>query len=210
MPSRATLRYVAPFAVFVALLAVERALALPQQWFYPVRLAVTLAVLALVSRTAIPGRPSAPLASAAIGIAVFLVWIAPDVLFGPGYRQHWLFTNPLMGSPASSVPDTLKHNLWFALLRVLGCTAVVPVVEELFWRGWLLRWLAGPYAFWIVAVLFASEHGSYWEVGLAAGILYNWWMLRTKNLADCILAHAVTNGMLSAYILSTGHWRYWL
>ena len=58
-----------------------------------------------------------------------------------------------------------------------------------------------PSAFWIVAVLFASEHGPYWEVGLAAGIIYNWWMVRTRNLADCILAHAVTNGLLAVYVL---------
>jgi hypothetical protein len=58
--------------------------------------------------------------------------------------------------------------------------------------------------------LFASEHGSYWEVGLAAGIVYNWWMLRTRSLADCMLAHAVTNGALSAFVIATGAWRYWL
>jgi membrane protease YdiL (CAAX protease family) len=59
-------------------------------------------------------------------------------------------------------------------------------------------------------VLFASEHGAFWDVGLAAGILYNWWMVRTRSLADCILAHAVTNGCLAAYVLAGGHWQYWL
>ncbi len=60
-----------------------------------------------------------------------------------------------------------------------------------------------PSAFWIVALLFASEHGPYWEVGLAAGVVYNWWIIRTKNLADCILAHAVTNAVRSIYVLFT-------
>jgi CAAX prenyl protease-like protein len=67
-----------------------------------------------------------------------------------------------------------------------------------------------PMAFWSVAVLFASEHGPYWEVGLAAGVIYNWWMIRTRNLADCMVAHAVTNGLLSLYVLRTGQWQYWL
>ncbi len=100
--------------------------------------------------------------------------------------------------------------------------AVVPVIEELFWRGWLMRWLINPHfekvpmgtytpaAFWIVAVLFASEHGPYWEVGLIAGVIFNWWMVRTKSLADCILAHAVTNAILAAYVVATGEWQYWL
>ena len=56
-------------------------------------------------------------------------------------------------------------------------------------------------AFWIVALLFASEHGPYWDVGLAAGALYNWWMLRTRSLGDLIVAHAVTNACLSAYVV---------
>ncbi len=58
-----------------------------------------------------------------------------------------------------------------------------------------------PLSFWAVALLFASEHGPYWEVGLIAGVAYNWWMVRTRNLADCILAHAVTNALLAAYVL---------
>jgi hypothetical protein len=85
-----------------------------------------------------------------------------------------------------------------------------------------MRWIAasdfkkvalGTYqalAFWLVALLFAAEHGPYWEVGLAAGIIYNWWMLRTRNLSDCIVAHAVTNGLLSIYILATHRFEYWL
>ncbi len=47
------------------------------------------------------------------------------------------------------------------------------------------------------AILFASEHGPYWDVGLITGVIYNWWMVRTKSVADCILMHAVTNAALS-------------
>jgi CAAX prenyl protease-like protein len=214
--------YLAPFAAFVVLLTAERAAALPAAWFYPLRLLVVFALLLFVSRPVISLRAAAPLASAAVGIAVFAIWVAPDVLFGPGYRHHWLFENPLTGSSVSSVPTALRDKAGFALVRALGCTAVVPVIEELFWRGWLIRWLdhreflkvplgaCTRFAFWSVAILFAAEHGPYWEVGLAAGIIYNWWLIRTKNLADCIVAHAVTNGLLSVYVLLTGQWQYWL
>ncbi len=97
----------------------------------------------------------------------------------------------------------------------------VPMLEELFWRGWLMRWLISPKfetvplgayqagSFWITAALFASEHGPYWDVGLVAGIAYNWWMIRTRSLADCILAHAVTNGCLCWYVVVTHRWEYW-
>ncbi len=102
---------------------------------------------------------------------------------------------------------------------------IVPVVEELFWRGWLMRWLidGGKFtrvplrrlwhrstSFWNVALLFASEHGTYWDVGLIAGVIFNFWMVRTKSLGDLILAHAVTNSCLSAYVVAAGKWEYWL
>ena len=65
-------------------------------------------------------------------------------------------------------------------------------------------------AFWIVALLFASEHGPYWDVGLITGLIYNWWMVRTRNLWDCILAHAVTNACLAAFVIYVNQWQYWL
>ncbi len=217
---RATAAYTAPFLAFVAIMAVERLIPLPPQWLYPVRLLIVSALIGAVSWPYLSFRPSAPLASVAIGVAVFVIWVAPDVLFG--YRHHWLFENAFTGSAASSLPPHLKANIGFMLLRSVSSAAMIPIVEELFWRGWMMRWLINnnflkvplgtyvPSAFWIVALLFASEHGPYWEVGLAAGIVYNWWMVRTRNLADCILAHAVTNAVLSAYVVITGQWQYWL
>jgi uncharacterized protein len=151
---------------------------------------------------------------------VFLIWVAPDQLFG--YRHFWLFDNAITGSASTSIPADMHSSIWFLALRTLGSVALVPILEELFWRGWLMRWLINPEfekvplgkyapgAFWIVAILFASEHGPYWEVGLIAGVVYNWWMIRTKSLADCMLAHAVTNGVLAAYVMVGGHWQYWL
>ena len=105
---------------------------------------------------------------------------------------------------------------------MLESAILIPILEELFWRGWLMRWLIRPQfqsvplgqytpaAFWIVALLFASEHGSYWEVGLLAGIAYNAWIVRTRNLANCILGDAITNLMLAAYVLLFDKWQYWL
>jgi len=215
----ATIAHIAPFAAFLLLIDLERAFSLPAQVFYPARVVVVSLLLLVLSRPYLTLRPSAPLSTAVVGIAVFLVWIAPDALFG--YRHSWLFSNPLTGAPVSTIAPALRHDALFAIVRAAGCTLLVPVFEELFWRGWLMRWLIKPEflklpfgtyqksAFWIVAVLFAAEHGPYWEVGLAAGIVYNWWAVRTRSLGDCILAHAVTNGLLSAYVLMTGHWEYW-
>jgi len=212
-----TVAYIAPFVIYVGMFAIP----LRPEVLHPIRFVIVLAAILLVSRPFLSLKPSHTLGSITIGIAVFLIWIGPDLLFG--YRHFWLFENPLMGKAASSLDPALRHDYFFLTIRVLSSMALVPILEELFWRGWLMRWLInnrdflkvplGTYqvsAFWIVALLFASEHGAYWEVGLLAGIIYNWWIIRTKNLADCILAHAVTNGTLAAYVLSSGQWQYWL
>jgi uncharacterized protein len=215
------LPYTLPFATLIVLLAVGPYLRIPPGWGYPLRTLAVLAVLLVFSRGVIALRPSRPAWSALLGLAVFVIWIAPDLLF-PAYRQHWLFRNALTGPAASAVPAALRANLLFLFFRALGSVLLVPIVEELFWRAWLMRRLISPAveeiplgaysvsSFWIVALLFASEHGAYWDVGLAAGIAYNWWMIRTRSLADCIFAHAVTNGCLALYVLSSGRWEFWL
>lgn len=209
--------YVAGFVVFLAFLALRDRL--PGTGGLALRLMVTAAVLGLVSRRVIELRPRHVSGSLLLGAIVFLVWIAPDQLW-PGYRRHWLFENPVTGQ-IPSLPDPADLSALFLVLRTLQAVALVPVLEELFWRGWLLRWLVNPdfqrvppgtytpSSFWITAVLFASEHGPYWDVGLVAGAAYNGWMMRTRSLADCIFAHAVTNALLAGYVIGWGKFLYW-
>lgn len=181
-----------------------------------------MAAILAVSMVPLRGGPSKPFLSILIGIAVFVIWVAPD-RFVPAWHHFILFDNPVMGHPAGNTPPASKNDPVFLSFRIAISVIAVPILEELFWRGWLMRWLIdsrdfervplgtfAPAAFWLTALLFASEHGSFWDVGLAAGIVYNWWMIRTRNIWDCILAHAVTNGVLAAYVIGAGQWQYWL
>lgn len=215
------LPYVAPFAVFLTFLAIGRFLPFRIEWNYGLRFGIVFALLITLSRGVIPRRVSNPLGSIVLGVVVFLIWVGPDILW-PAYRQSWLFNNSLVGAPKGSLPQAVKGNVMFIVFRVLSSIVNVPVLEELFWRGWLMRWLIstdfrkvplGAYSaqsFWLVALLFASEHGPYWDVGLIAGVLYNWWMFRTRSLSDCMIAHAVTNACLAWYVLARDQWQYWL
>ncbi len=185
------------------------------------RVTVMTAVIWFFARPVIDLRVHHLAATVAIGVAVFALWIAPDLLF-KGYRHFWLFENALTGKAATSLSAAATLSWPVLALRLIRSVVIVPIIEELFWRAWLMRWLIdndfekvplgkySPQAFWIVAVLFASEHGSYWDVGLLTGIIYNWWMVRTKSLGDLILTHAVTNGILGAYVIAYGKWEYWL
>ncbi|MGA3201523.1 MAG: CAAX prenyl protease-related protein [Bryobacteraceae bacterium] len=215
----------APFAVFMGLLALHSVWPLADLSDQILRVTVMTAVLWFVLRG--PFRPALDLrvrhlaATVAIGVAVFALWIAPDLLI-PGYRHFRLFDNAVTGRAATSLSASATIAWPVLALRMIRAVVIVPIVEELFWRAWLMRWLIdsdfqkvplGKYtafSFWTVAVLFASEHGPYWDVGLVAGIIYNWWMVRTRSLGDLILAHAVTNFVLSAYVIAAGKWEYWL
>jgi len=208
-------------AVFLACLFLGTALPVSEVTVQALRVALPSMAVLVFSRGALVFRLRGAWSSVGLGIAVFLIWIAPDLLF-PGYRHHWLFENSVLGYARASLPESARSVRAVVTLRVIRAVLVVPVVEELFWRAWLMRWLISPHfndvplgaykasAFWICAILFASEHGSYWDVGLAAGILYNWWVVRTRSLGDLILAHAVTNACLSAYVILAGKWEYWL
>lgn len=210
--------YVLPFAVFITLLALQQFIPVPV-WL---RLTLSIAAILAVSLPVLRTGPSKPLLSILVGIAVFIVWVGPDRL-APNWHHFILFDNSIIGHPAGNTPPASKNDPIFLLFRIAVSALAVPILEELFWRGWLMRWLIdsqnfekvklgtyAPTAFWITALLFASEHGSFWDVGLAAGIIYNWWMIRTRNLWDCIIAHAVTNAVLAWYVIGAGQWQYWL
>lgn len=213
--------YVAPMAVFLLFLALQDQLKVLGAAEFPLRVAILASVVWFFSRRVISLRAPHWLTSVAIGVAVFAIWIAPDVLI-PGYRQHWLFSNSLFGSVATAIPDGLEGNPVVLVFRTIRAAILVPIIEELFWRAWLMRWLIRPdfesvplgtyepKSFWIVAALFAVEHGPYWEVGLIAGVIYNAWMIRAKSLGDLIVAHGVTNLLLSLYIIAFRQWQYWM
>ena len=103
---------------------------------------------------------------------------------------------------------------------LLGAVIVVPVMEELFWRSFLMRYLINPdfrsvpmgsftrFSFFTTAVLFGLEHHRVIE-GIIAGILYNFLLTRQKKLKGVILAHAVTNFGLGIYVIVTESWMFW-
>ena len=103
---------------------------------------------------------------------------------------------------------------------MLGLAVVVPLMEEVFWRGFLIRYLVNddfesvpqgtytPLSFWVVVLLFTLAHPELLAAAIwCAGI--NLVLYRTKNLWACIVAHAVTNLLLGVYILASGAWVLW-
>jgi CAAX prenyl protease-like protein len=217
-----TLAWVGPFAVFMLWLVLDEHIPLANPLKEIVRDVVILASIVGFSGRllATHARVNHWLASIALGVAVCAMWVAPDVLV-PGWRESILFQNDITGRLKTSIPPAELTPLML-VLRTMRAALLVPVLEELFWRGWLPRWLQNTrfervplgqytqFAFLGTAVLFALEHGPYWEVGLLCGLIYNWWMWRTRSLGDLILVHAVTNLVLSAFAIATQRWTLWM
>lgn len=213
--------YVVPFAAFLGMLLLGPLLPLSPAVEGIVRVTVLAWVTWLFARPVLSLRMTRPVATIGLGIVVFVLWIAPDQLF-PGYRDSILFQNSITGQVASSMSIEARNDVIALICRFARATLIVPIVEELFWRGWLVRWIDDPedfrnrplgrftqFSFLSVAVVFAVQHGAYWDVGLLTGFIYNWWMIRTKSLGDLIWCHGVTNGCLSIWVLATGQWQYW-
>lgn len=217
-----SLPWIGPFAVFMLLLAVAPTLPFGQPWESLLRVGVLAVVIVLLSGSLVKSfRVHHAVASIALGLAVCALWVAPDLLI-PGWRSHWIFQNSVTGTIKNSIAPSELANPLVLVLRIARAAILVPILEELFWRGWLPRWIVnndwqqvplGRYttlAFIGTAVLFATEHGPFWEVGLCCGLIYNWWMWRTKSLGDIVLVHAVTNAALAGYVLVTGKYEYWM
>ncbi len=206
----------APFLLFVVLLVLASTLASYSAWIVLARGALIALVLAWFwrgyseLRNPPPVHPAHWLVAVLAGIAVFLAWI--------GFDQEWAV---LSRSPGFTPLRLDGGTDWAtALVRLAGFALVVPVMEELFWRSLVLRWIerheflsvaprsVGIRAFVITTALFALEHDR-WFAGAIAGMVYNGLYMRSGNLWVPIVAHAVTNGVLGLWVLQTGRWEFW-
>jgi hypothetical protein len=186
----------------------------PEYWIYPLQ---TVACGALL----IWFRPRYELHRLArvgfvvlIAVAVFVIWIAPQSLLGFPPRNDGFNPDVFAATPTA---------YWSTvLLRFLRLVIVVPFVEEIFWRGFLLRFFINekfdtvPFgafswlSFAAVTIGFTLGHSTAdWPAAAITGVLYNLVAYRTRSLSSCVLAHAITNLLLGLWIMSTKQWGFW-
>ncbi len=150
------------------------------------------------------------LAACATGLLVFILWINMDLTLG--------VSDVPQGFNPTLLPGSVQTVMTVA--RIAGAVLVVPLMEELFWRSFLIRYIIdknfeavrmGTFSwvsFIFTVVLFGFEH-NFILAGIMAGVFYNLLLYRTRSLAQCVLAHAVTNLTLALYVVATGKWQFW-
>jgi hypothetical protein len=216
----------APFAVFMGLLLLRSSApadgswGFDPRWLYPAKVVVVGAMLALwwreygelFSRQVLPTLRETLLA-VLVGLVVFGLWISLDA--------PWM-TLDVGTSAAPFAPlDPTGAFVWpLVIMRLVGAALLVPVMEELFWRSFLMRWIKHPVfegvapgavglkALVLSTFVFTLAH-TLWLAAIVAGLAYAWLYMRSGKLWSAVIAHAVTNGALGAWVLATGNWQFW-
>ena len=223
LPRRTMWLRIAPFALFMALVALRGAAPADGAWGFDPRWIYGLTVLAIggllacfwreYGELARQNRPDGreALLAVGVGVAVFVLWIQLDA--------SWM----TLGAPSAAfVPLDAAGRLDWPLVAVrwIGAALLVPLVEELFWRSFLMRWIEQPTfegvdpqrvglkAIVLSTFVFMLAH-TLWLAAVIAGLAYAWLYVRSGKLWLPVIAHAVTNGVLGAWVVTTGNWQFW-
>lgn len=229
-PSTDVRARILPFGVYIILTALEKGPSMIEPlvplstvwagidnlWLYPVKIGIVAVLLVwywkdydeLRDRGVGGGRVAA--FAVGTGLLVYVAWI----------QLTWPWAT--QGQPAGYDPFRagFAAGVALAVLRTFGSVVVVPVMEELFWRSFLVRYLVNadfrtislgvftPFSFVATVVLFGLEH-HLWLAGMVAGAAYNLVLLRTRRLWPCVVAHGVTNLCLATHVLLRSEWHWW-
>ena len=205
-----TTAYLAPFVVVMASAMVTGAFSAGIDWLYPLRVVAAVWVLWVFRKSYSNLGWTLSWRAVAIGCVTFAIWIA----LVPADR-----VNAGWPSALQSVP--FHWAAAWMLLRVIGYTITVPLVEELAFRGYLTRRLmradfqrlpVGLFSwssFLVSSALFGALHGGLWLAGTIAGMTFALALYQRRAFGDAVLAHATTNGLIALYVLATGRWSVW-
>jgi CAAX prenyl protease-like protein len=220
--TRAGWARVVPFALFMVLLAVRGYMPQDSTWLDP-RWVYGASVLVVGGSLAFFWREYSELAAGSrlsslqfvialvVGAVVFKLWVL--------LTEPWM----MLGRPTASFsPVDPDGQLQWGLLSVrwIGAALLVPVMEELFWRSFLMRWIdnpdfekvdpaeVSPKAMVLSTLVFMLAH-TQWLGAIVAGLAYACLYRYTRSLWAAILAHAVTNGVLGIWVVVYGNWQFW-
>jgi len=217
--------YIVPMLGFIALTALEGAL--PRgggasgtswyPWIYAAKVAIVTGLAWACRSTWRDLSPRPSLASLGLatllGLVITALWVGLNGLY-PDL--------PFLGKRTAFDPKVLAPTgRWvFLVVRMLGLVLLVPLIEEIFWRSFLLRWLIDPdftkipigkvtlMAAVITSVCFALAHPE-WLPALITGFAWVWLIWWTKSLSACVISHVVANLALGIYVITTGNWKFW-
>lgn len=189
-----------PFAAFLGLAVVLATLSETPELFYPARICLVGALLWRFRGLLRTLQWRFDTGAIACGGAIGAFWVlSADEALMPGDIDLELAALPIWASV-----------LW-AVFRIAGTVLVVPLVEELFFRGYVLRTLSTglPAGVLMGIVISSASFGMLhdrWLIAAFAGLIFSLLALSRSGLPGAILAHAAANAIVAAWAVSTGDW----
>jgi CAAX prenyl protease-like protein len=193
---------------------------------YPYTYTFTIAVTTLLILLVGWGYFRAPLRisplSFIVGVVGVVVWIGLSQL-----DRQFIGLGEMLssGRPGFNPFEELKANprwMWqFIGIRFFGLVLVVPLVEEFFVRGFLIRYVDDPdwdeqplgqakLAGWLSPTIYGLvAHLTEPLAAVAWFSLVSWLYKKTGSIWDCVVAHSITNLLLGLYIVKFGQWHLW-
>jgi uncharacterized protein len=230
VPVKRVVPWIHHAAPFIAWLFLQQMLGDPEGWKYAVRSVASLGLFLYYKPWQwYPRLNPRNLGWAALaGVAVFLLWIAPETDFATRFeglhRAYLTFgTMPFwkIEAPQMEMPYHPDQCGWvFTIVRLLGSAFVIAFIEEFFFRGFVYRWMIRD-RFWEVdhghfdrtmflgvAIIFGLEHRE-WIAGILCGLIYGWMYIRTRDIWAVGIAHALTNFLLGVYVIWAEKYAFW-
>jgi CAAX prenyl protease-like protein len=199
-----------PLLAILAAGAVTRALASDFEYLYPLRVAAGLWMVMHYRRSLAALDWGWSWRGPTCGVLVFLLWIG---------SAHLLLHAAGIPEKLGALPPALR-GLWI-ISRLAGGVLMVPIAEELAYRGYLMRRLQKadfdglPFqsvrwpALAATALLFGLAHGALWLPGIAAGVVFGLLVVRRGQIGEAVVAHATSNALIAAGVLGWGQWQLW-
>jgi exosortase E/protease (VPEID-CTERM system) len=202
--------YLMPLLAILAAATLSHAMSSDFEFFYPIRILAGVWLLYRYRKelAALDWRWS--WRGPTVGVLVFLAWMV---------GAHFLLAEQAMPDKLAAMSPTLR-GLWI-LSRIAGSVLIVPVAEELAYRGYLMRRLIKadfeslPFhsvrwpALSVAAVVFGIAHGSLWLPGIVAGLAYGLIAVRRDQLGEAVAAHVATNALVVIAVLAAHQWQLW-
>jgi exosortase E/protease (VPEID-CTERM system) len=204
--------YLAPFLAGIAVAMVTGAFLSGFDWLYPVRVLAVFSALWCFRSVYASFSWTWSWHAVGLGLLVSIVWI----MLAPTPSETGGGLTP---SGMAGVPMLVAAVWWF--FRVAGYVIVVPLAEELAFRGYLTRRLISAefqdvppgrftwFSFAVSSALFGAFHGQFWLAGCIAGMLFAVALYHRGRMSDAVLTHATANGLLAIYAVTTGNWHLW-
>jgi exosortase E/protease (VPEID-CTERM system) len=202
--------YLMPLLAILAAGAVSRAFSSDFELFYPLRVIAGLLMLARYRRELAKIDWGCSWRGPAAGVLVFLIWIIAAFILLP---------DRAIPTKLAALPPTLRA-VWI-LSRLGGSILIVPIAEELAYRGYLMRrWVAADFesvpfksvrwpALIVTAIIFGVAHGALWLPGILAGVGFGFILVRRGRLGEAVAAHVTANTLIAATVLGWNQWQLW-